>query len=78
MVDITESMEESEPDYDEQIKVVFPKAEEELIDFLNKCKLKDFKVMLYPRCNTVFDGEVEKVLENTNIDHSKRVDRRDQ
>lgn len=27
--------------YKEKVKMVYPKAEEELIDFLNRCKLKD-------------------------------------
>lgn len=44
MVVATESpdveMEVSESNYAEKVKVVFPTAEEELVDFLNKCKLK--------------------------------------
>lgn len=35
---------------EEQMKVVYPKAEEELVDFLNLCKLKYSEVMLCPRC----------------------------
>lgn len=42
------------------MKVVFPKAEEELIDFQNKCKLKDSEVMLCLRYSVVFDKEVQK------------------
>lgn len=50
-------------DYTEQVKVVYPKAEEELIDFLNMCNFKDSKVILCPRCSTVFDKEDAKDLE---------------
>lgn len=49
---------------DEKIKVVYSKAEEELADFLNRCKLKDFEVMLYPYCSVVFDTEAVKDLES--------------
>lgn len=53
MMDIIETTEIAEPDYKEQLKVIFPKAEKELMDFLNWCKLKDSE-------------EVSKRLENTN------------
>lgn len=33
-------------DYAEKVKVVDPNAEEELINFLNHCKLKGYEVML--------------------------------
>lgn len=46
LVDITDGIIEVEPRYKEQMKVVFPKAEEEFIDFLNLWNLKDSKVML--------------------------------
>lgn len=38
----------SKVDYIEKMKVVYPKAEEELIDFLNRCKIKGSEVMLCP------------------------------
>lgn len=41
MVDITKNTKGVEPNYEEQLKVVFPKADEELIHFLNRYKLKD-------------------------------------
>lgn len=60
------------------MKVVFLKAEEELIDFLNRCKLKDFEAILCPCYNGVFDKEVTTELENTNPDQLKKVGRQDQ
>lgn len=78
MVDIVETTEANEPNYQEKLKVVFPKAEEELIDFLNQCKLKDFEVMLCPRCSSVFDKEAPKKLENPNTEYMKKFGHRDQ
>ena len=48
----------------EKIKVVYSKGEEDLVDFLNRCKLKGFKVMLRPYCSVVFDTEAAKDLES--------------
>ncbi|WJX34135.1 hypothetical protein P8452_22274 [Trifolium repens] len=39
------------------MKVVYPRAEEDLIDFLNRCKLKNKGVMLCARCSAVCDKE---------------------
>lgn len=41
--------------YEEQMKVFQPREDEELIYFQNRCKLKDSKVMLCPRCSVIFD-----------------------
>ena len=46
--------------YEEKIQVVFPKAEEDLIDFLNICKISGSPVMLCPRCSAVFDKKAAK------------------
>jgi len=43
--------------------VVFPKAEEDLIDFLNICKISSSPVMLCPRCSAVFDKRAAKNVE---------------
>lgn len=51
-------------DYTEKIKVVYPTAKEELIDFLNQCKIKCSEVMLCHRCSAVFDKEATKGLKN--------------
>ncbi|MCI68012.1 hypothetical protein A2U01_0089271, partial [Trifolium medium] len=54
----------TEEEYAEKIKVVYPQAEEELIDFLNKCKLNNKEVMLCPRCSDVCDKEATAGLAN--------------
>lgn len=45
------------------MKVFFPKGEEEIIDFINRCNIKDSEVMSCPCCRAVFDKEVAKELE---------------
>jgi len=47
-------------------------AEEELIDFLNHCRLKNFEVMLYLRCSSLFDKEATKSLESFILESKKR------
>jgi len=37
------------------MEVAYPKAEEDLIDFLNRCKISNTNAMLCPRCSAVFD-----------------------
>lgn len=59
----TQVVEVSPLDYTKHVKMVYPKVEEELVDFLNRCKLKDSEVILCSRCNVVFDKEVVKGLE---------------
>jgi hypothetical protein len=49
-------------EYTEKIKVVYPHAEEDLIDFLNRCKLDNKGVMLCPRCSAVCDKEATEGL----------------
>jgi len=49
--------------YEEKIQAVFPKADEDLIDFLNRCKISGSLVMLCPRCSTVFDKKAAKNIE---------------
>jgi len=50
--------------FDEKAKAAYPMVEEELIDFLNRCRLKNSEVMLCPICSSVFDKEAIKSLEN--------------
>jgi len=47
----------------EKIEVAYPKAEEDLIDFLNKCKISNTNAMLCPRYSAMFDKEVAKSVE---------------
>lgn len=77
MVDITKDakhVEEiaPEPQFDEKIKTTYPTAEEELIDFLNRCKLKNSEVMLCPRGSAVFDKMTSKGLEGSTPKPKKR------
>jgi len=77
MMDITKDAEHveetaSEPQFDEKLKTAYPTAEEELIGFLNRCKLKNSEVMLCPRCSAVFDKEATKGLEGSIPKPSKR------
>ncbi|MCI36066.1 hypothetical protein A2U01_0057288, partial [Trifolium medium] len=44
-----------EDEYAEKIKEVYPHAEEDLVDFLQRCKLNNTQAMLCPRCSAVFD-----------------------
>ncbi|WJX90122.1 hypothetical protein P8452_72053 [Trifolium repens] len=46
-----------EEEYFEKMKVIYPRAEEDLIDFLNRCKLENKGVMLCARCSAVCDKE---------------------
>ncbi|PNX62275.1 hypothetical protein L195_g052890, partial [Trifolium pratense] len=54
----------SEEEYTEKIKGVYPQAEEELVDFLNRCKLSNKEVMLCLRCSAVCDKEATAGLTN--------------
>ena len=58
--------------FDEKAKTTYPTTEEKLIDFLNCCRLKNFEVMLCPRCSSVFDKEATKSLENVVPESKKR------
>jgi hypothetical protein len=53
-----------EKEYEKKVQEVYPKAEEELVDFLNKCKLNNAEVMLCPRCSAVCDKEAMNGLQN--------------
>jgi len=53
----------TEDQYAEKMKVAYPKDEEDLIDFLNICKISNFATMLCPRCSVVFDKEAAKNIE---------------
>jgi len=54
-----------EPQFNVKLKTTYPTAEEELIDFLNRCRLKNSEVMLCPRCSVVFQKEATKGLESS-------------
>src|ERR1044072_8871668 len=50
-------------EYDQKMEEVFPNVGEDLVDFLNRCKLEDSEVMLCPRCSAVFDKKAAKGLQ---------------
>lgn len=64
-MDIKEKVEEvSVMDYAEKIKVVYPKDEGKMVNFINYCMLKVSEVMLFPLCSVVFNKEATKYLKS--------------
>jgi hypothetical protein len=53
----------TEDQFAEKMKVAYPKVEEDLIDFLDRCKISNAHAMLCPRCSAVFDKEGAKSVE---------------
>jgi len=47
----------------EKMKAAYLDAEEDLIDFLNRCKISNKHAMLCPRCSAMFDKEAAKSVE---------------
>jgi len=58
-----ENAEVTEGQLAEKMTEAYPKADEDLIDFLNRCKISNTNVMLYPRCSAVFDKEAATSIE---------------
>lgn len=54
-------------DYTKKVKEVYPKPKEDLIDFQNCCKVKDYEVLLLTRCSAVFDKEEIKDHEKVKL-----------
>ncbi|KEH17078.1 hypothetical protein MTR_0046s0080 [Medicago truncatula] len=53
----------TEDQFNENVKGAYPKDEEDLVDFLNRCKISNTNAMLCPRCSAVFDKEAAKAIE---------------
>jgi len=53
----------TEDQFIEKMKVAYPKAEEDLIEFLKRCKISNTDAMLCPKCSAVFDKEAAKSVE---------------
>ncbi|MCI74127.1 hypothetical protein A2U01_0095391, partial [Trifolium medium] len=53
-----------EEEYKKKVQEVYLNAEEELVDFLNRCKLNNSEVMLCPRCSAVCDKEATTGLKD--------------
>lgn len=55
-------MEVYKSEYAKKVKAIYLNDEEELINFLNICKLKGSKVMLCPRCSDMFYTRLLKAM----------------
>ena len=53
----------TEDQFAEKMKTAYLKAEEDLVDFLNRCKISNTHAKLCPRCSAIFDKEVAKSVE---------------
>ena len=70
MVDTTEDFDMEAEDKvvggsENQIESVYPKAEEDLLDFLHCCRAKDLKVIIFPRCGEMFEKKNARKMEST-------------
>ncbi|RYR40057.1 hypothetical protein Ahy_A09g045722 [Arachis hypogaea] len=50
-------------DFESQVRSVYPRIGDGLLDFLVQQKMKDQNVSLCPRCNAVFDAEAAAIFE---------------
>jgi len=53
----------TESQYAEKIKVAYPISEEDLVDFLKRCKISNSTTMLCSRCSGGFDNEAARKIE---------------
>jgi len=53
----------TEDQYAEKMKVAYPTSEEDLVDFLKRCKISNSTIMLCHRCSAVFDKQAAKNIE---------------
>lgn len=60
-------MDEESLRQEEDNKLAYPKQEEGLVEYLHKCQRKISEVMLYPRCNSVFDRKAVENLEGVRL-----------
>lgn len=47
---------------EEHVKVAYPKQDESLVEFLHRCQRKKSEVILYLRCNSIFDRKEAEML----------------
>lgn len=45
------------------MNTIYPDAEENLVNFLQRCKISHSKIMMCPRCSVVFDEQVALKIE---------------
>ena len=53
----------TEDQFAEKMSVAYPRAEEDLIDFLNRCKISNTNAMLCPKCSAIFTKEAARSVE---------------
>src|ERR1044072_5714389 len=58
-------------EYDQNMEEVFPNAGEDLVDFLNRCKLEDTEMMLCPTCSAVFEKKAAKGFQELKVQAPK-------
>ena len=57
----------TEDQFAEKMTAAYPKAEEDLIDFLNRCKISNTNAMFCPTCSVVFDKVMSQYISVFNI-----------
>ncbi|RYR65446.1 hypothetical protein Ahy_A03g011378 [Arachis hypogaea] len=50
-------------DFESQVRSVYPRVGDGLLDFLIQQNIKDRDVSLCPRCNAIFDAEAAEIFE---------------
>jgi len=53
----------TEDQYAEKMKGAYPTLEEDLVDFLKRCKITNSQTMLCPMCSVAFDKEAARNIE---------------
>lgn len=62
----------------EQVRVFYPKSDEILVKLLHRCQKKNSKVMVCPRCSSVFDKKAAENVESLNSQSQKELERHSQ
>lgn len=57
---------------EEYVKVAYPKKNESLVEFLHMCQRKKSKVMMCPRCNSIFDRKEAENVEGVRLTKNRR------
>lgn len=76
MVEVTQEtameVDEQSLGQEEYVKVAYPKQDESLVEFLYRYQRKKSKVMLCPRCNSVFDRKAAENVEGVRLAKNRR------
>ena len=72
MVEVSEPKASEDAIRQEEInKIAFPKENENLADFLQRCQNKKSEVMLCPRCSSIFDKKVVEHIQSMRAEKKK-------